>query len=127
MEDFLSQNVPWGLLVALMMQGLKKSDWFKLLNVPAGPSDKLQERVNRLVSVVAAFIVTLGIHYTWHYDGTNYELAFTGTVAGLRSGAWEVAKQWGAQHGMYKLVVVLPELLGNINTQLLQLNGKDKP
>jgi hypothetical protein len=68
MEDFLTQNGPLALLTAIVLQGLKKWDVVGFLSIPAGERDKWTSRKNLLVSIVSAGLVTVGIHYTWHYD-----------------------------------------------------------
>jgi hypothetical protein len=116
-EDFVTQNALLGLLTAVVLQGLKKWPAFSWLVVPDGSGDKWNERKNLLVSILAAGLVQVGIHYTWHFEPTTGAFAFglTGTVAGLKSGVWEWIQQWVAQHGAYKTVIVLPELLGKLN------------
>lgn len=131
MEDFITQNALLGLVAAMIMQGIKKSG-LPFLQVPNGDTDKLHEWVNRIFSVAMAAMFALGIHYTFHFDSVTgaYDFHFAGTLSGLKEGLWEVTKQWAAQHGMYKLVVSMPEVMGNIlqtNSSLLDFVAAQKP
>lgn len=124
MEDFVTQNAMLGLVSALLMQAWKHSG-LPLMAFPQGSTDKAQERLNRLLSILVAGVIALGIHYTWHYDDHTgqFDIAFHGNAATVTGAVWEWVKQWAAQHGAYKAVVVLPEVLGDIRT-LLQKQAK---
>ena len=104
---FLLSSGTLAILVAYVVQGLKKAPWFPWLTIQTG-------HLNLLVSAALAMATSVGVHWTWH-GGEDGTLMITGlTLANLQAFLGHAAAQFAAQHIAYKTAVVPTELLGAI-------------
>lgn len=84
---------------AQLLELVKQSPYFNWFLSPA-----TSERAKRVIGVLTAVIVALGIHYQW--DATARTLAFTiPTTPELIHHAWTAFVQWSLQESAYKTVV----------------------
>jgi hypothetical protein len=88
------------LIVSMVIQYFKNAQWFPWLS-------RETEKLNRFVSIAAAFLTTAGIH--WGYNAATDTL----NIVGLHT-VWLTIQHWVAQQTIYKQFIVLPEAQGEI-------------
>jgi hypothetical protein len=108
---------------SVVMQGLKKANWFPWINTTT-------ERLNRIIGIVAAMALSAGIHASYHYgEAGTLIFTLTGfTLVNIKAFVGHAIGQWTAQHGFYKIFVVPPELQAatlNVLKQLLSVEAKN--
>ena len=115
------------LISSIIIQWIKKSqlDIFNLFG-----SEKNKAFANQCLSIIVAFITSIGIGYK--YDATAGTLILTGlTIASLQHGLWHWMLQWISQHVAYKTLIVPQELQASnidvLNQLLNQLKGIPAP
>ena len=115
------------LISSIIIQWIKKSqlDIFNLFG-----TEKNKQFANQCLSIVVAFITSIGIGYK--YDATAGTLLLTGlTIASLEHGLWHWMLQWISQHVAYKTLIVPQELQASnidvLNQLLDQLKGNPEP
>src|SRR5215471_19418753 len=104
MDTFVLGSGGAAVVSALVIQWLKKSNWFTFLSTEAH-----SQNANLIFSIVVALFTSLGLSYT--YNAHTGQLIVNGLVPAnmLNSvGHWFI--QWTAQHVAYKAVVVPTEL-----------------
>lgn len=89
------------IIVAYFLEALKHSRFFPLL------SDENTKRYKMIAGGIAAFLVTVGIHYTFDYNPTgNGVLTITlPTLEQFGHAIFDFAKQWAFQQGAYDSMV----------------------
>ncbi len=97
---------------ALFIQYLKNAGWATWFT-------RETAKANVALSVVTAFLMTVGIHWTW--DARTDTFAIIGVAAFLSHGLWQWFLQWLGQHVAYKSLVVPSETLGEIRAMLARL------
>ena len=96
MTQFTSSAV-----VVYLMQKVKTAKWFPLVQ-------QGRATVNRIVSIVAAFLVAVGVSWTWSLDKSTgtHTLVITGlSVYALLHGAWHWLNQFALQETVYQATV----------------------
>jgi hypothetical protein len=96
MTQFTSSAV-----VVYLMQKVKTAKWFPLVQ-------QGRATVNRMVSIVAAFLVAVGVSWTWSLDQSTgtHTLVITGlSVYALLHGAWHWLNQFALQETVYQATV----------------------
>ncbi len=97
----ITAHLTTGAVVVYLIEWAKRSQW-----VPIDASTKV---VNRIINVVLAAVVALGID--WSYDAAAGTLMITGlTVSAVVGAGWEFLKQLMAQQILYDGVVA-PKLM----------------
>jgi hypothetical protein len=101
METQAFQMVGAAAVIPFLVEGLKKAVWFPWI-------DHATEALNRWVGILAALLVTAGIHYTWSPD--TRILAFTiPTLGAFITWLFNAVVQWGLQQYVYRTGVKLPQ------------------
>lgn len=86
-----------GIIVAYLIEYLKKSNKFHFLN------EEHSARYKSIIGFIAALLTTVGIHYTFDYDissGGIVTLLIPG-VGEIFHSLWDFAKQWAFQQASY--------------------------
>lgn len=84
------------LLVVGAIQWLKNASWFPLIQKGA-------KVANRLASIVAAFLVQVGIHYTWNPQ--DHSLLLTGlSLSAITLALFHIASQYIYQETGYQML-----------------------
>jgi uncharacterized membrane protein len=106
-------------IVSTLLQLLKNSAWFPLIDRETG-------KLNAVLSLIAAGFVTLGLSYNYSYDAASgaFTLGFSGTVGGVVNGLAHWAGQWTLQHAAYKGLIVPAEVLGEMRAILKDALGQ---
>lgn len=125
MEDSVStvkMQVVFAYITVYALKFLRNSPWFPLLRDNA-------VKMNKFVSLFAAFLVSQGISYTFNIATVdeasrvlNIAITFPTTVA-LMQGMWGWASQYVFQQGAYKWFIVSNEHQGMISAQIAQATG----
>jgi hypothetical protein len=93
----------WALMVSFVIQWLKKSSWFQWITPQS--SARLQTQFGFL----AAFLTTAGIHFAVSgniLEGGGASITVTGiSLNAVKDVAW----QWAAQQGWYRMLVKEPK------------------
>ena len=90
-------------IVVYAMNRLKAATWFPLLQ-----KDKVA--INRVFSVIVAFAVSIGIHYTWTSDaGGGHQLVLQIPSLGvLALGVWHWLNQYAMQETLHQVTKPKP-------------------
>lgn len=84
--------------VVFLMQKLKNASWFPLVQ-------EGKQKLNRLISIFSAALVTIGISWTWSLDqatGTHtFAIMGLSWMAALH-GAWHWLNQYALQETVYQ-------------------------
>jgi len=94
MELFADQ-ITFGLIVAFVLESLKKSKFFPLL------SPEHTVTYKRFVAFVAALITTVGVHYTFDPEARTITIALP-TIGQTFHGLYELTKQLVFQQAAYQ-------------------------
>lgn len=95
-NEVVSQVIISG-LIAYSIEFMKRTPFFPWLRVE-------QKKLQRWISAGAALVAAAGIHY--QYDSIHGALMITGlTIAGIRHGLWEFAKQFVLQQMVYDGII----------------------
>jgi hypothetical protein len=107
MDSIYAASPSVALLVAVSMQLLKRSDVFPWIT-------RETEKLNAIISVAAAVIsgIGLAVAFDWDQETGKFALGFTGNAYDLLHLAMHAPLQWAQQHGIYKLLIALPEAAG---------------
>ena len=96
-SELLSSQLSLAYVTSSVMEWLKHQGWFPLM-------DKETANLNRLVAVVASFLVAVGIHFS--FDTSAGVLTITGLTAGnIVHGLLAWVQQFAFQQGAFKLLV----------------------
>ena len=98
--ELLTSQITAAYMASALMEWLKTQRWFPFVadNNP---------RLNRAFAMAAAFITSVGLHFT--FDAQAGVLTVTGlTVANILHGLWGWVQQYALQQGLYKGVVKQP-------------------
>ena len=93
----------WGLMISFLIQWLKKSPWFGWI------TPQTSARIQTQFGFIAAALTTVGIHFAISgsvLDGGGASITVTGLSV---NAAKDVAWQWAAQQGWYRLLVKEPK------------------
>ena len=82
-------------IVVYAMNRLKAASWFPLIQ-------KEKATMNRIFSVVIAFAVSIGIHYTWDPTARIFALTLP-TLSALGLGVWHWINQYAMQETLYQI------------------------
>jgi hypothetical protein len=96
MTQFTSSAV-----VVYLMQKVKTAKWFPLVQ-------QGRATLNRIVSVVAAFLVAVGVSWSWSLDKTTgtHTLVITGlSIYAVGHGLWHWLNQFALQETVYQATV----------------------
>jgi hypothetical protein len=97
--DILGEQISIGAAIAWVIERAKQSNW-RALNWITPTTDKL----NRVLSVLAAVAATAGLHFTMDYQAGA--LTVTGLTGGnLQHFAWEAFKVFVFQEGSYRAML----------------------
>lgn len=90
-------------IVVYAMNKLKAATWFPVLQ-------KDWTLMNRAFSVVVAFLVSIGIHYTWtaNSDGSHALLLQIPTLSALGLGLWHWLNQYAMQETLFQVTKPKP-------------------
>lgn len=80
--------------MSYLIEQLKKADWFPFLTT-------YSEGLNRLVGVLAAGAVSVGIHYEWDVE-RHAVLIYLPTIVQVSHIGWNWFVQWALQQYAYK-------------------------
>lgn len=83
-------NAGAAMTIVPLLEALKRSPAVRWINSRTAP----------YISVLTAFVVAAGIH--WTFDGQD-TITVTFTLSGLTTAAVDVLKQWLGQHWMFKV------------------------
>lgn len=89
------------IIVAYLLEALKRSPLFPLL------SEENTRRYKIVMGGIAAFCVTVGIHYAFDYNATGHGVLMITlpTWPELSHALFDFAKQWAFQQGAYDSMV----------------------
>jgi len=93
----------WALMISFLIQWLKKSPWFGWI------TPQTSARIQTQFGFIAAALTTVGIHFAISgsvLDGGGASITVTGLSV---NAAKDVAWQWAAQQGWYRLLVKEPK------------------
>jgi hypothetical protein len=93
------------MLAALFIQWLKNSGW-------ASWFTRDTDKANLALSLVIALATSMGIHLSFDQSTGNGVIAFS------THQLYGAFVQWATQHGSYKLLIAVPESLGEIRALL---------
>lgn len=94
---------------SMAIQYLKNAGW-------ASWFTRETAKANLGLSLVIAFLTSVGIHWTW--DPATDTIGIIGVAGFFKHGLWEWIIQWIGQHASYKGLVVPAETLGEIRALL---------
>jgi hypothetical protein len=85
-------------IVVYVMNRLKAASWFPLLQ-------KDKETASRVFSVAVAFLVSIGIHYTWaaSSNGGHILTLEIPTLSALALGLWHWLNQYALQETLHQV------------------------
>jgi hypothetical protein len=85
-------------IVVWAMNKLKTAKWFPLIQ-------KDRVKLNRAVSVIVAFFISIGIHYTWSAgaEGSHQLVLQIPSLTALALGVWHVLNQYAMQETLHQL------------------------
>lgn len=96
-SNILATQFTSSAVVVYVMQRLKSASWFPWLQHGSAT-------VSRIVSIVAAAAVAIGINYTWNPQ-TRGLLITIPTLAGFAIGIWHWLNQFAFQETIYQCTV----------------------
>ena len=99
--EWLGVSVGTGLLLSFVLESLKNASWFPWLNLKSST-------LNRWVSVLMAFLATVGINYMWDEATRNLTIHIP-TLGGFLLLLWQFGVQWAFQKAGYRAVVKEPQ------------------
>jgi hypothetical protein len=99
-SNVLSTQVAAAAATVWIMQKLKSSPWFPLLQHG-------QKTASRAASIIVAFFVSIGIGYTWNrnVDGSHVLILAIPTTGVLALGAWHWFQQFTFHELIYQTTV----------------------
>jgi hypothetical protein len=99
-SNVLSTQVAAAAATVWIMQKLKSSSWFPLLQHG-------QKAASRAASLLVAFFVSIGIGYTWNRnaDGSHVLILAIPTTAALIIGAWHWFQQFTFHEIIYQATI----------------------
>lgn len=116
MDNFYATSGVSAIVVSVLLQVLKNTPFFPYLS-------RNTAKLNSAVSIVAAFVVSIGIIYQFDYDDATG--AF---ILNVHGNLWDVLHtiehtigQWAAQQVAYKGLIVPAETLGEIRHLLARV------
>ena len=100
-SELISSQLAFAYVTSSVMEFLKNLSWFPLLQKEA-------KVLNTLIAVVVAFIVAIGIH--WTFDAAQGTLVISGLTWGsIGHGFISWVQQFAFQQGAYKMLVAPPK------------------
>jgi hypothetical protein len=94
MQDLIVSQVTLSTVVVVVMEWLKKAQWFPWLSAQS-------DKVNKVLGALLAAVTAVGIHYT--YDASTATLTFTGiSLAALGHALWHWLQSYAVQETIYK-------------------------
>jgi hypothetical protein len=94
MNDLVISQVTLSTVVVVVMEWLKKAQWFPWISAQS-------DKVNKALGAFLAAVTAVGIHYT--YDASTATLTFTGISFGALGHAfWHWLQSYAVQETVYK-------------------------